>query len=240
MAKPSRPWTVTRHDPLERLDDNLWAINGDVPGFSPAARFHRRMSILKLSDGRLLFCNAVPVDDATLALIRDLGTPAILVVPHHLHAIDAHAFRERLGLSAYTGEKEIERTRALLPITGSLAALPVDPAFSIEALPSSKFGEAAVVVRTGPRVSLLVCDLILNVRHGGGFPGFLFKVLGFTGPAPRVAPIVRLRAFPNKQALRTDLMRLAELPGLTRVVPSHGLIISDDPAGALRRVASLL
>ena len=52
MAKTARPWIITRHDPLLQLDQNLWAVNGDVPGFSPSARFHRRMSIVRLSDGR--------------------------------------------------------------------------------------------------------------------------------------------------------------------------------------------
>ena len=67
MANAPRPWTVTRHDPLEQIDENLFAINGDVPGFPAAAAFPRRMSIVRLKDARLLFHNAIPVDDATLA-----------------------------------------------------------------------------------------------------------------------------------------------------------------------------
>lgn len=237
MAKPPRPWIVTRHDALEQLDENLWAVDGDVPGFPPAAGFHRRMSIVKLSDGRLLFFNAMPVLDATLDAIRALGKPALLLVPHHLHAIDAHSFREKLDLAVYTAAQSIEKVRAILPVAGALEDLPRDPAFSIETLPSSKFGEAGVVVKSGPRASLLVCDILLNVPHGGGFAGFMFKLLGFTGPVPKLAPMVRLRAFSDKAAARKDLLRLADLPGLTRIVPSHGPVIANDPAGTLARAA---
>ena len=42
-----RPWKVTRHDPIEKIDENLWAVNGDVPGYPPAARFQRRMQIVE-------------------------------------------------------------------------------------------------------------------------------------------------------------------------------------------------
>jgi hypothetical protein len=240
MPKVPRAWIVTRHDPLRQIDDNLWAINGDVPGFSPAMGFHRRMSIIRLSDGRLLFFNAVPVDDSTLDQIRRLGRPALLLVPHHLHAIDAHAFRERLRLSAYTAATSIDRVREILPVEGSLADLPRDEALSIVELPSSKFGEAGVIVKTGPRASLLVCDLVINLPHGPGLIGLLFRALGFTASEPQLPFPVRIRAFGPKAAVRADLRRLSEIPGLARIVPSHGPVVSTDAAGALRRIAERL
>src|SRR5216684_8278099 len=50
MAKPPRPWIVTKHGPIEKLEDNLWVVAGDVPGIP----FRRRMSIIKRADGTLL------------------------------------------------------------------------------------------------------------------------------------------------------------------------------------------
>src|SRR5579859_7061935 len=32
MAKPSRPWIVTKHGPIVKLEDNLWVVEGEVPG----------------------------------------------------------------------------------------------------------------------------------------------------------------------------------------------------------------
>jgi hypothetical protein len=238
MPKPPRPWIVTRHDPIEELDDNLWAVNGDVPGFPPAAAFHRRMSIVRLSDGRLLFHNAIPLDDASLAKVRAWGKPALLLVPHHLHAMDAHPFREKLGLEAYTSGKAIVQVRAILPVEGPLEALPRDPAFTVEPLAGTRFGEAAVLVKSGPRVSLLLCDAVTNSRHGRGLAGLAFRLMGLSGPEPKTAPLYRLRAVSDKEAFRTELLRLADTPGLVRVVPSHGPVISQDPGGALKRAAA--
>ena len=238
MAKPPRPYLVTRHDPLEQIDDKLWEVDGDVPGFPAGANFHRRMSIVRLSDGRLLFHNAVPVDEATLARIRALGTPAVLILQNHLHMIDGDAFRERLGLSVYVSQKAHAEVSARTTVAGTLDALAPDPAFSVLPLPSSRLGESALVVHSGPRASLVLCDIVTNVPNPPGLIGLLFRVFGFTGPAPKLPTVVRLRAFPDKALLRADLERLAATPGLCRIVPSHGPVIADDPAGALRRIAA--
>ena len=59
MAKSPRPWIVTRHDPIEKLEDNLWAVQGDVPGIP----FKRRMFIIKRWDNSLMFFGmAVPLE----------------------------------------------------------------------------------------------------------------------------------------------------------------------------------
>jgi hypothetical protein len=65
------------------------------------------------------------------------------------------------------------------------------------------------------------------------------RVIGFTGPI-KLPPITKLLLVKNKGALRADLERLAETPDLRRIVPSHGDVVTSDPAGALRRVAASL
>lgn len=238
MAKPPRPWIVTRHGPLQQLEENLWVVTSDVPGFPPGVGFDRRMTIVRLSDGRLLFHNAIPVDEPTLAQIQALGRPSILLVAHHLHCIDGRAFRERLGLSVYSAATSLDKTRAICPVDGPFEEAPRDPAYSLVTLPSSRFGEVGVVVHSGKRSSLSVCDIVVHVQHGRGLPGLIFRVLGFTGPDLKLPLPVRLRAFPDKAKVKQDLEALAALPNLVRLIPSHGPIIDDDPAGALRRVAA--
>lgn len=97
MAKPRRPWTVTDHDPVQELDDNLWTVAGPVPSLP----IGRRMAIVKRSDGDLLFYHAIPLRDDVLRRVTAWGRPAILVIAHDNHGIDAHAFRERFGVKLY-------------------------------------------------------------------------------------------------------------------------------------------
>ena len=64
-------------------------VNGDVPDFPRGTGMDRRMSIIRLGDGRLVFHNAIPLDDHALAQVIAWGKPSILIVPMHLHATDA-------------------------------------------------------------------------------------------------------------------------------------------------------
>jgi hypothetical protein len=238
MAKAPRPWIVTPHSAVEPIDDNLWSVTSAVPGFPKGSGMDRRMSIVRLGDRRLVFHNAVPLDDAALARVRALGTPAILIVPLHLHTFDAHAFREKLGLAVYTSKTVLDRVRAILPVEGTLEELPADETLRCRPLAGTRFGEAAWVVRSGPRASLLLCDALHNSRPGRGFGGFMFKLMGFTGPAPNVPPLYKRRAVSDQAALRRALLELADTPGLARLVPSHGDVISADAAAVLRATAT--
>src|SRR4051794_8515182 len=97
MAKPPRPWIVKPHKPIEKLEDNLWVVEGNVPG----APMPRRMAIIKRTDGTLLFYQAVPLEEAALAEVLAWGKPAYLIVPHNQHGMDAPAFAEKLGVGIY-------------------------------------------------------------------------------------------------------------------------------------------
>jgi hypothetical protein len=235
MAKASRPYIVTRHDPIEHLDDNLWAVNGDVPDFPRGTGMDRRMSIIRLGDGRLVFHNAIPLDDQALAQVIAWGKPSILIVPMHLHATDAAGFREKLRVKVFTSKVTLDKVRALVTVDGTLDELAADSSVRCEPLAGTRFGEAAYVVKSGPRSSLLFCDAIHDSRPGTGFHGFMFQLMGFTGQEPKVPPFFKLRAVKDKKALKADLLRLAETTGLVRLVPSHGRIVTNDPAGAIRR-----
>jgi hypothetical protein len=230
----TRPWTVTPHRPLVVHEDNLWSIESAVPGFPAGTGMDRRMTIVRLGDGRLVFHNAVPVDDATLARVRAWGTPSILIVPMHLHALDAPAFAAELGLATYTSATTRDKVAAMMPVAGTLAELPVDDSVRCQPLAGTKFGEAAYVVESGARTSLLFCDAIQNSRPGHGANGFMFKLMGFTGSELKAPPFYKLRAVSDKAALRRDLARLAETPSLARIIPSHGLVVDENPAAALR------
>jgi hypothetical protein len=234
MAKV-RPWIVTPHSPLETLDENLWCVTSPVPGLPGA---ERRMAVVRRDDGALLFYNAIPLDDPTLAKVRELGKPAILIVPNVYHALDAAPFRERLGLEAYAPRESLDVLGARLPIKGTLEEVPPDPATKVERTPGFKTGEAVLIVTTGPRKSLVVADLVTNARRVRGVNGFLMHLVGFTGDEPKLPKPVKWRVARDKPALRAQLGELAELPGLCRIVVSHGEIVAGDGARVLQQIAN--
>ena len=234
MARAHRPWTVTRHDPIEKLEDNLWVVNGDVPGVP----FHRRMSIVRRSDGTLLFFNAMPLHDAALAEVKAWGTPAILVVPHDQHMIDARAFAEKLQLKVY-GPKACEaKARERADLAGTLDMIPADPSMQIETVRGVKTGEPALIVHhAGGRVSLLFSDVIMN--NAKSSIGFLPRMMGFAGDV-KVVPVFRMMFLKDKPALKAQLEQWAGLTSLVRLVPCHGDVVPAGAPEALRAAAATL
>jgi hypothetical protein len=234
MARAARPWIVTKHGPIEKLEDNLWTVQGQVPGLP----FSRRMTILRRGDGTLLFFNAIPLEESAMDEIMRWGKPGELVVPHDQHMIDAPAFAEKLGIPVYGPKECADKVKArTAAMAGTLDAVPGDPALRIEPVVGVKNGEPALLVTSNGRVSLLVSDVLMNNRKEeiGLFP----RLLGFAGSV-KLVPVFRVMFLRDKAGLKAQLERWAGLPGLTRLLPSHGGIVSNGVADALRAAAGTL
>jgi hypothetical protein len=236
MPKQPRLWTVTRHDPIEKLEDNLWAVHGDVPRIP----FTRRMFIVKRADGSLMFYGtAIPLEESALAEVTAWGRPAMLVVSHDQHMIDARAFAEKLKIPVY-GPKACEaKMRERAEIAGMLEDIPGDPTVEVVAVDGTKTGEPAIIVRSagGQRVSLLVSDAIQN--NAKTSIGMLPRLMGFAG-GPKVVPIFKMLFVKDRAALKRQLGAWAELPGLVRVMVCHGDTVSEGAGAALRAAAAAL
>jgi len=234
MPKAPRPWIVTRHDPIEKVEDNLWTIQGDVPGVP----IKRRMFIIKRSDGSLLFFGcAIPLEDDLLAEISAWGRPAILVVTHNQHMIDARPFAEKLKLSVY-GPKECEgKIRQRADITGFLADIPKDAAVDILPVAGAKTGEPVAIVRSagGQRVTLLFSDAVQN--NSKASIGFIPRICGFAG-GPKVVPLFKMLFTQDKAALKRQVAEWSELPGLARLMFCHGDTVTDGAAAGLEAAAA--
>jgi hypothetical protein len=86
-------------------------------------------------------------------------------------------------------------------------------------------------------VSLVFCDAV--IANDDSETPFMSRLLGFGG-GPRCAPFFRWFLMNDRQKLAAHLARLAALPGLTRLVPCHGRLITQDAAGVLERISKSL
>jgi hypothetical protein len=231
-----RPWTVLPHDRIQKLEPDLWAVSGAMPRMGG---LDRRMTVVRLESGDLLFHNAIPLDAPSMAQLEAFGRPAFLVVPNGFHRLDVHAWRERYPrLVVVCPPQARARVAQAVQVDGGFERLPADPRLSAVPLQGLRSGEAALVARSadGARASLLFGDAVMNIPRDAGAVLRLMRSAG----GPKVTPLFRLLALSDAGALASHLERLAETPGLVRLVPSHGEVIEGDAGAVLRAVAARL
>src|SRR2546430_981808 len=182
-----RPWTVLPHGPLQKLEPNLWAVEGTIR--MPAGELSRRMCIARLGDGRLLLMNAVPLAEDAMREVEAFGKPSFLLVPNGHHRLDVAAFKQRYPeLRVLAGEGSRKRVEEKVPVDGGWNEAPRDPDVTVESLGGTKVDEAVVSVRSGGRVSLCFFgDAVVDIPHRPRLGGFVFRLLGGRGSPPGTA-----------------------------------------------------
>jgi hypothetical protein len=232
-----RPWTVLPHRPIEKLQENLWSVEADLPH----GPLKRRMGIARLRSGQLVFLNAVALDAPAMQQIERWGEPAFAIAGNGYHRIDLAAYKARYPqLRVLAAPPARKRVGAIAPVDGWVELLPRDPAVAVEGVGGTKMGDVVCTARAGERASLCFPgDVLMNVRPARGFPGLLLRLVGFVGEL-RVPRLIRWIGVRDRAALKAQLLRLADTPGLQHVFACHGPVVSVNPSGALRRAASAL
>jgi hypothetical protein len=238
MAKASTDWRVLPHGPIEELAENLWRVQGSVPMMS----LKRTMTVARLGDGRLAIHSAIALDEAAMKKLEAWGTPAYLIVPNAYHRMDLPAFKHRYpALAVLTARGSRSKVEKVHAVDGVLEDFPSDDSVRMQPLPGVAEIEGVMVVRSKDGVTVVLCDAVFNMDRKRDPLGFLFTTLLGSAPGPRVSRLAKAAMVKDKAALRAELERLAETPGLVRLIVAHEKVASGpDAAAALRRAATFL
>jgi hypothetical protein len=239
MAKPHREWTVLPHGKLKRLEHNLLSVTGTM-NMPPMGEVTRRMTIVRLSDGRLVIYSAISLDEVEMNALESYGTPAFLIVPGDIHRMDAKPWKDRyptLKVIAPAGARD--KVSEIVPVDATTVDFG-DPAVHFMAMPGTGDKEAVLVVETANGITVVLNDLIFDLANRPGFSGWLFKAIGMTGDEPHIPLPVKLKEVEDKQAISDQLQRWARMPNLQRVIISHGNIITATPGAVLNRISAEL
>jgi hypothetical protein len=234
VAKCFRTWTVLEHQPIEKLSDKIWSVDGSLPKGST----RRIMGLVKLNGERLLVHNAIALSDPEMAELERWGKPAYLVVPNGFHRQDAYIWKQRypeLRVLCPAGARA--KVEQEVPVDGSYNEDLGDASVQLFHWRGSKDREGGVLVREADRVTLIVNDMLLNMPKLGGMMGLM---LGPTGMAS-VPRIMRWMLVKDTLALKQHLIELSQMPGLGRILVGHGPIIEGGGAAdSLKQAAARL
>jgi len=235
-ANNDTEWLVLPHDPIQELSENLWRVEGALPHFS----MRRVMSVVRLQDGRLLIHSAIAMDEASMKRLEAWGEPALLLIPHARHRMDAPRYKRRYpALRVFAPPSVLPKAREVVNVDGTFAEAPLDASASLELLAGTGEAEAALIVRSTDGVSVVLTEVIFDLKPPkSALLRAAIKLTGF-GPGPVVTPVVKLELVENKAELAAHLTRLAAIPGLTRLIVGHSrMSLGAAASEALRRAAS--
>ena len=238
MARAHTTWKVLEHGPLEALANNLWRVQGALPGMS----LKRNMTVVRRADGSLLLHSPIALDEARQRQLEALGPIAALVIPNAGHRLDAPAYKSRypsvVSFCPRGGRTKIEEVVA---VDGTYEDYADDGCVRLETLDGVNGAEGAMFVRSDDGVTLVLNDVVMNMDRKKDLLGYLFTTVLGSAPGPRVSRLVRLVFVKDAPALRRHLERLAATPHLQRLIVAHEKIAYGPAASAcLLEAASYL
>jgi len=238
MTKPFQQWTVLPHGKLVQVDDNILTVVGEI--HMPLMELPRRMTVVRLNDSRLVVFSAIALDEDEMAALELFGRPAYLIVPSDKHRLDAKIWKDRypeMQVVAPEGARaKVEETVQVDTVTPCFD----DPNVQFSPVPGTRKREAALVVRTPKGTTLVLNDVVGNIRDAGGFGGWLLHLAGFAGEEAQVPKVVKMAVIEDTEALRAQLLQWAEIDSLQRILVSHGSPIEENPSQVLRDLAGSL
>ena len=235
MAKLNSEWIVGPHGPVEKLDDGLLTIAGEIR--MPLGNFPRRMTAVQLRSEQVAIWSPMSVKEQAIARIQEMGRIRFLIVPGIGHRLDIKAWKRRfpdaLVLCAPGAKEKVEEAVAV----DATEDLMQDTDVELRTLPGVGEKESALIVRRKDGTSLLLNDVLANVRHPDGLGAHIMaRLFGFGVRRPQMPRVGKRMFVTDMKALANGLRELADLPGLKRIIVSHGDVITGDPAAELRRV----
>jgi hypothetical protein len=172
-----------------------------------------------------------------MRVLETYGQPAFLVVPSHKHRLDAKVWKDRypaMNVVAPSGSRrkveEVVRVDTSEPIFD-------DSTVEFITVAGTARHEAALLIQAPNGATLVLNDIVGNLRLTSGFSGWYLRMLGMAGDGPQVPLRAQLTLIKDRPALRAQFLRWAALPALKRILVSHGEPIIAEPAESLRDFA---
>lgn len=219
--------------PLQQLDTDLWIAS--TPHRFMGVDFGARMTVVRLSDGRLWVHSPLPARPELFADVLALGPVVWLVAPNRLHHLYIGDWHRELPDAEVHVAPGLETKRPDLAVTGVLGdAVAPGWAQALEPLPLEGMPAAnEFVFFHGASATLIVSDLVFNLDASSPpLTRLVFRLIGSPGElAPTLVEKLLIR---DRAAFRRSLERILEWP-FERVVMAHGSVWQHGGREALAR-----
>lgn len=158
MAKNAASWRVLEHGPLEQLADNIWRVEGALPGMS----LRRTMTVVRRGDGSLLLHSAIALDQVQQRRLEALGPLKVIVVPNAGHRLDAPAYKARYPeVLVVCPRGAREKVAHVVAVDLTYDDYADDGVIRCETLAGTADGEGTMIVTSTDGISVVLNDVVM-------------------------------------------------------------------------------
>ncbi len=213
------------YSPPRQIAENLWEIRGEWSN-----KFGRRMTVIRLADGRVVVHNAIELKPEDLRWLKSLGPVAFVLAPNVFHCSDAGWMAKETGAPLYVPRKKFRKFAKFHPrdINQEFPALP-----DLKCIPmqGTRISEAAFYHT--PSRTLILCDLAFHMRDE--FTGFEKVFMRWNKVGGRFGPsrLTKLLFAKDRYAL-IDSFCILLAHDFDRVIVNHGEILETGGRERLR------
>jgi hypothetical protein len=225
------------HGNLEPLAPNLWQVRG-----SQAMGLRRNMIVYRLPNSTLLLYSVVALDDEGMKALEALGRPALMVIPHKGHLMDAGFYRKRYPdlKVACPPEAKHQAEQRCGRVDGTPEELLKPLGIKVHPVHGCRMGEFAMELDI-PGGAALVTNDIMGGRTPGERVNFVMRLIGPpAGHRLGIARVVRWYMVRNKVDVRGWLHLMAENSNIKLITASHAPPVDSDCAETLRDAATTI
>ena len=230
-------WKVLAHEPVQKLSENLWRVEGTLDRTS----FRRVMTLGRRADGAVVIHNGIALEAELMAEIEAWGEPKYLVVPNRYHRLDAAVFVARYpSIRVFAPRAATAAVKKATPEVCGYEEYPTDASVEMSYIPGLGEAEGAMIVHSSDGTTLVLNDIVFNMPHQPGLIGWMMRYITRSTGEPRISKISRLLLAKQPQQLKQWLLEQADRSDLCRIIVSHHQMVVDRPGEVLRGVAESL
>jgi hypothetical protein len=218
------------HAPRQ-LDPNIWEITGEW-----RTKFARRMTVVRLLDGRVFVHNAFHLRKHDIDWLNSIGKVAFIVAPNVFHTTDAGWMKSRFPDATLfvPGKKLADFEKAGHQAHDTELDFPEEVASELVYLPSKGTSIQEAIFLHRPSKTLILTDLAFNMPDV--YHGLEKVIMGWNKVGGRFGPTRALKwVFTKDRPALLETYRQILALDFDRIIVNHGNILDKNGREVLRK-----
>lgn len=218
---------------MKKIEKDIWVAETEFKLFG--ADFGNRMTVIRLSNGRLLLHSPLKISDGLLDSVRGLGKVDFIVTPNNFHGLFVEEWRREFPEAKYFTAKEVkENGNSPFPLSSLRNEVSGSDIEVIKIKGAPKVNEYAFIHKESK--TLILTDMAFNIAANVSFWSKVFFKLN--GAFDKFGPSRLMKTMiSDPEALNSSIEVILAFD-IHRIIVSHGNILESNARATLKEAFS--